>query len=192
MKFIGRNAELLLKNPAEPHCFRVHKDRIYYVSRRLMRMSTNFKRSDLLALGTCFARRGARGRRAAGGAPPPPARDGAPQAKITHSGKVHLQVTCLDHLAKHALHKVSKAGLGRITDAAPQYAGVVARPPAPRRAAAAAPTRRAQVLNLAETPLGFGVLAQPTEACKDLEPTANVVLHQADVGEYLRLEDTLF
>ena len=110
-------------------------------------------------------------------------------AKITHSGKIHLQITCLDHLAQHALHKVwlkpsaemaflygnnvSKAGLGRITDAAPQYAGVV-------------------VLNLQETPLGFGVLAQPTEACKDLDPTANVVLHQADVGEYLRLEETLF
>mmetsp|Transcript_23115 Transcript_23115/g.69247 ORF Transcript_23115/g.69247 Transcript_23115/m.69247 type:complete len:181 (+) Transcript_23115:295-837(+) len=164
MKFVGRNAELLLKNPQEPHCFRVHKDRIYYVSESLMRLSTNVARGDLLALGTCFA-------------------------KITHSGKVHLQVTCLDHLARHALHKVwlkpsaemaflygnnvTKGGLARITDAAPQYAGVV-------------------VLNLADTPLGFGVLAQPTEACRDLDPTANVVLHQADVGEYLRLEDTLF
>lgn len=48
------------------------------------------------------------------------------------------------------------------------------------------------VYNLQDTPLGFGVLAQPTDACKDLDPTANVVLHQADVGEYLRLEETLF
>merc|ERR1712091_445321 len=59
----------------------VHKGRIYYVSEKLMRMATNFKGSDLLAMGTCFA-------------------------KITHSGKIHLQITCVDHLAKHALHKV--------------------------------------------------------------------------------------
>ena len=164
MKFIGRNAELLLVNPEEPHCFRVHKDRIYYVSESLMRLATNIKRSDLLSVGTCVA-------------------------KITHSGKVHLQITALDLLARHALHKVwlkpsaemaflygnnvAKQGLGRITDGSPRYAGVV-------------------VLNLSDTPLGFGVLAQPTEACKDLDPTANVVLHQADVGEFLRLEDSLF
>ena len=43
-----------------------------------------------------------------------------------------------------------------------------------------------------DVPLGFGILAQPTAACKDLDPTASVVLHQADVGEYLRLESTLF
>jgi 60S ribosome subunit biogenesis protein NIP7 len=142
----------------------VHKGRVYYVSEQLMRMATNFKGHDLLALGTCFA-------------------------KITHSGKIHLQCTCLDHLAKHALHKVwlkptaensflygnhvTKQGLGRITDAAPQHGGVV-------------------VLNLQDVPLGFGILAQPTSACKDLDPTASVVLHQSDVGEYLRLESTLF
>ena len=38
--------------------------------------------------------------------------------------------------------------------------------------------------------LGFGAAAQPTEYCKDLEPTGNVVLHQGDVGEYLRSETT--
>ena len=40
-------------------------------------------------------------------------------------------------------------------------------------------------------PPGFGVAAQPTEYCKDLDPGANVVLHQGDVGEYLRVEDEL-
>ncbi|KAJ1444680.1 hypothetical protein M885DRAFT_626901 [Pelagophyceae sp. CCMP2097] len=164
MKFVGRNAEALLNNAKEPHCFRVHRERVYYVSETLMRHSTNIKRENLLALGTCFA-------------------------KITHSGKIHLQITALNHLAQHAIHKVwlkpnaemaflygnniTKAGLGRITDAAPQYAGVV-------------------IYNMQDTPLGFGVLAHPTEACKDLEPTQTVVLHQADVGEYLRVEDTMF
>ena len=68
---------------------------------------------------------------------------------------------------------ISKAGLGRITEGVPQYAGVV-------------------VYNMDDLPLGFGIAAQSTERCKDLEPTANVVLHQGDVGEYLRLEDEMF
>uniref|UniRef100_A0A7S3JT61 60S ribosome subunit biogenesis protein NIP7 homolog n=1 Tax=Aureoumbra lagunensis TaxID=44058 RepID=A0A7S3JT61_9STRA len=164
MKFVGKNIEKILKHPREAHCFRVQKDRIYYVSETLLKLSTNFARKQLLALGTCFA-------------------------KVTHSGRIHLQITCLDFLAEYSQHKVwlkanaemsflygnhvTKAGLGRITDAAPQYAGVV-------------------VYNLQNTPLGFGVLAHPTEKCKDLDPTANVVLHQADVGEYLRMEDTMF
>mmetsp|Transcript_17117 Transcript_17117/g.68910 ORF Transcript_17117/g.68910 Transcript_17117/m.68910 type:complete len:181 (-) Transcript_17117:42-584(-) len=164
MKFLGKNVEAILRHPTEPHCFRLHKDRIYYVSETLMKLATNFPRKQLMHLGTCFA-------------------------KITHSGRVHLQITCLDFLAEHCLHKVwlkptaemsflygnhvTKAGLGRITDGAAQYAGVI-------------------VFNMQDTPLGFGVLAHPTSKCKDLEPTANVVLHQADVGEYLRLEDQMF
>jgi hypothetical protein len=38
---------------------------------------------------------------------------------------------------------------------------------------------------------GFGVTAQSTLDCRKLDPTAIVVYHQTDVGEYLRDEDTL-
>lgn len=164
MKFVGKNVGKILQHPREPHCFRIQKDRIYYVSETVMKYATTIARKNLLALGTCFA-------------------------KITHSGRIHLQITCLDFLAQHAEHKVwlksnaemsflygnnvAKVGLARITDAAPQYAGVI-------------------VYNLQDLPLGFGVLAHPTEKCKDLDPTANVVLHQADIGEYLRNEDSMF
>lgn len=67
---------------------------------------------------------------------------------------------------------VQKSGLGRITENTPKYGGAV-------------------VYSMSDVPLGFGVAAQPTEYCKDLDPTAVVVLHQADVGEYLRVEDDL-
>jgi 60S ribosome subunit biogenesis protein NIP7 len=68
---------------------------------------------------------------------------------------------------------VTKSTLAKITENTPQYAGVI-------------------VYNIANIPLGFGIAAQPTEYCADLDPTGIVVLHQADIGEYLRVEDTLF
>lgn len=69
---------------------------------------------------------------------------------------------------------ITKSGLARMTENTPQYAGVV-------------------VYNMNDIPLGFGVAAQSTLHCQSLEPTGNVVLHQADIGDYLRgLEDDIF
>ena len=65
-------------------------------------------------------------------------------------------------------NNVPKSGLGRMTDEVPQYGGVV-------------------VLSMNDVPLGFGVAAQSTAQCKELEPTGNVVLHQGDIGE-VRIE----
>ena len=67
---------------------------------------------------------------------------------------------------------VPRAGLARITENTPQYGGVV-------------------VYNMANVPLGFGLASHATEMCRALEPTAHVVLRQADIGEYLREEATL-
>ena len=108
--------------------------------------------------------------------------------KFTKSKKFRLHVTCLDYVAQHAQYKVwlkpaaeqsflygnhvLKAGLGRITEDTPQYQGVV-------------------VLNMADVPLGFGTTAKSTAECRKLEPQGVVAFHQADVGEYLRDEDTL-
>jgi len=111
-----------------------------------------------------------------------------PCLAVTQTEKFHISITFLDYLAQYASYKVwvkpqsemgflygnniVKSGLGRMTEAIPQYAGVV-------------------VFSMTDIPLGFGVAAQPTEVCKDLDPGANVVLHQGDVGEYLRVEDEL-
>jgi len=94
-----------------------------------------------------------------------------------------------DYLAQYAKHKVwvkpngemsylygnhvLKAHLGRITENTPKYQGVV-------------------FFSMADVPLGFGVTAHSTQECRKLEPTAIVAFHQADVGEYLRSETTLF
>lgn len=163
-EYIGRNIERLINRSDERHCFRLVKDRVYYVSESVMKASVCVKRDNMLSLGTCFG-------------------------KFTKSGKFRLHVTSLDLVSQYATYKVwvkpsaemsflygnnvLKSGLSRITDAAPQFAGCV-------------------VYNMNDIPLGFGIVAQSTDKCKDLEPNGNVVLHQADIGEYLRVEDEMF
>lgn len=162
-KFIGKNIKALVERPDDPHCLRLQRNRVFYVREDLMRRATNVARDKLVALGTCIGR-------------------------FTHSGKFRLTIGALDILAQHAKHKVwvkpsaemqylygnhvMKSGLGRITEATPARTGVV-------------------VLSMSDVPLGFGVTARSTAECRATDPTAIVVFHQADVGEYLRAEDDL-
>lgn len=162
-KYIGRNIKYLIDRKDETYVFRLHKDRVYYVSEVLMRKATNVGRAELISLGTCFG-------------------------KFTKTRKFKLHITCLDYISQYAKYKVwvkpgaemsylyghniSKAGLGRITEDTPQYQGVV-------------------VYSMADVPLGFGVTAKSTQDCRKLDPTAVVCFHQADVGEYLREEGHL-
>ena len=76
-QYIGRNIKQLIDRPDEPHCFRLHKERVYYVSERVMRQATSIARDDLVALGTCFG-------------------------KFTKTKKFHLKISALDHLAQYA------------------------------------------------------------------------------------------
>ena len=45
---------------------------------------------------------------------------------------------------------------------------------------------------LATDPQGFGATARSTLDTRKLDPSGIVVFHQADVGEFLRDEDTMF
>ncbi|KAG9222675.1 hypothetical protein CCMSSC00406_0004589 [Pleurotus cornucopiae] len=148
----------------EPYCFRLHRDRVFYVSESSMRLGISVARPNLVSLGTCFG-------------------------KFSKSGKFKLHITSLDYIAKYAKYKVwikpngempylygnhiLKAHLGRITEDTPEHQGVV-------------------VYSMKDVPLGFGVTARSTVDTRKLDPTAIIVFHQADVGEYLRDEETLF
>ncbi|KAK9277738.1 hypothetical protein L1049_007285 [Liquidambar formosana] len=44
---------------------------------------------------------------------------------------------------------------------------------------------------MSDVPLGFGVAAKSTQECDKMDPNGIVVLHQGDIGEYLRMEDKL-
>lgn len=163
-QFIGPSISKLIERGDSPHTFRIIKNRVYYVSDMQLKLACNVGKDNLISCGVCFG-------------------------KFTKNLKFRLTVTCLDYLSQYAQNKVwvkpaaemtflygnnvTKAGLARITDGIPQYGGVV-------------------VYSMSDIPLGFGVAAQPTEYCRDLEPTGNVVLRQGDIGEYLREEDVLF
>ena len=166
-----KNIEHLIQNngkDGERHCFRLIKDRCYYISESIMKTATSISRDHLLHLGVCLGKFSKNGQR------------------------FRLHVTALEYLSRYAKYKVwvkpsaemsflygnhvVKSGLARLTENIPQYAGVV-------------------VYSMAtDIPLGFGVFApQSTDHAQQLDPTGNVVLHQADIGEYLRgLEDEMF
>ncbi|GFZ14009.1 60S ribosome subunit biogenesis protein [Actinidia chinensis var. chinensis] len=170
-KFTGNNLKNIVENPShegpEPdpgrYCFRMQKNRVYYVSESLVKRATNVKRDNLVSLGTQIG-------------------------KFTKGGKFHLTIQCLNLLAANAKHKVwlkptsemsflygnhvLKGGLGRITENIVPQDGVV-------------------VFSMADVPLGFGIAAKSTQDCRKMDPNGIVVLHQADIGEYLRTEDDL-
>ncbi|XP_012229416.1 60S ribosome subunit biogenesis protein NIP7 homolog [Linepithema humile] len=162
-KYIGSNVKHLIDRPDGIYCFREKKDRVYYVSQRILSLSNSVAPDNLLSLGTCFG-------------------------KFTKSGKFKLHITALHYMAPYAQHKIwvkssaeqqflyghhiTKSGLGRITEGTSQYQGVI-------------------VLSMNDLPLGFGVAAKSTTDCKHADPMATICFHQADIGEYIRSEDTL-
>jgi len=109
-KSIGRNIKLLLERKDEEYCFRLHKERVYYLPSRIMKKASNISRDALVGFGVCFG-------------------------KFTHTRKFRLHITALDYLAQYALYKVwakpsaemsylygnhlLKSGLGRITENTP-------------------------------------------------------------------------
>lgn len=131
---------------------------------RLCRLAETFNSKELICVGTCLGR-------------------------FTKSNKIILHITALHYLAPYAQYKVwvkpsfeqqflygqhiPKSGLGRITENASQYQGVI-------------------VYNMNDVPLGFGVLARSTADCKLAQPLATICFHQSDIGMYVRSEDTLF
>ncbi|KAL5111191.1 hypothetical protein TcWFU_000546 [Taenia crassiceps] len=127
------------------------------------RHARSLARKNLLSFGTCFG-------------------------KFSKSSKFRLHVTALPYLTPYAKYRIwlkpsaeqhflygqhiVKSGLTRISEDTPQYAGVI-------------------VMNVNDIPLGFGVAAKSTLQTKNTDPMAIVAFHQADIGEYIRNEETI-
>ena len=77
----GKNLVHLIEREDEPYCFRLQKDRVYYVSESTMRLGISVARDNLVSLGTCYG-------------------------KFSKSGKFKLHITALDYVAQYAKYKV--------------------------------------------------------------------------------------
>jgi len=160
----GKKSSSATADEGDRYVFRIQNSRVYYVRLTLANLAVSIARPNLLSLGTCLG-------------------------KFTKTGKFRLHITALDVIAPHARYKlwvkpngempflygghVAKAHVGRWSEDCPEHQGVV-------------------VLSMNDTPLGFGVTARGTAEARRLDPTGIVCFRQADVGEYLREEDTLF
>uniref|UniRef100_A0A2I3MIM1 60S ribosome subunit biogenesis protein NIP7 pre-PUA domain-containing protein n=1 Tax=Papio anubis TaxID=9555 RepID=A0A2I3MIM1_PAPAN len=86
-KYIGENLQLLVDRPDGTYCFRLHNDRVYYVSEKIMKLAANISGDKLVSLGTCFG-------------------------KFTKTHKFRLHVTALDYLAPYMVPSHSSLGDG--------------------------------------------------------------------------------
>lgn len=128
-----------------------------------MKLSTNIPKDKLISLGIILG-------------------------KFTKKKNFRLSIQCLPVLSDYALnkvwlkpssemsflygHHVPKAGVQKITQDISQYCGVV-------------------VFNTSDIALGFGITAQKSELLESMATTSAFILHQADIGEYLRDESRL-
>ena len=161
--YIGRNIEHLLSGGSVPYSFVLHNNRVFHAPERIVNIANSLPKSSLMSLGVCFG-------------------------KFSKKGNFKLHITALDAISKYSKNKVwlkqssemsflygnnvLKSGLSKITDSVDKYQGVV-------------------VMSVKDVPLGFGVAGRTTAECKDADPQSNIVLHQGDVGEYLRTEDEI-
>ncbi|VDP20907.1 unnamed protein product [Onchocerca flexuosa] len=161
--YIGSHVRSLIEREDAAYCFRLHKDRVYYCTETLMRKAACVSREPLLSFGTCLG-------------------------KFTKTKKFRMHITALDYIAPYAKCKIwvkpsaeqqflygnniLKSGMNRMTEGVGSHQGVV-------------------VYNMNDLPLGFGVTAKSTTECRRADLTSIVVLHQADLGEYIRNEAML-
>jgi 60S ribosome subunit biogenesis protein NIP7 len=156
--FLGDNLRYLIDREDEDHVFRLQEQKLYYMSKSVLDIAQLVGREQLVSAGTFLG-------------------------NYTKAGKIKLHITALPLLAKYAKFKVwvkpggeqvflygnnvLKTHVARMTEATPQYQGVV-------------------VYSMNDVPLGFGVTARSTEQSLHVQPHDVVVFNQADLGEYLR------
>merc|ERR1711939_932740 len=117
------------RHPEDPHVFRLHRSRVYYVRESILRQAISVPRANLISLGACLG-------------------------KFSKTEKFRLHVTALDVLGRYAKHKVwikgngempflygnhvVKAHVGKTSEDITEHQGVV-------------------VYSMNDMPLGFGV-----------------------------------
>ena len=74
---ISEDIKKLIDRPEENYCFRLHKERVFYVSEKLMKVAASTSHNNLESLGVCFG-------------------------KFTKSKKFMLNITALPYLSEYS------------------------------------------------------------------------------------------
>jgi len=161
--FIGTNVAKLIDRSDGTYCFRLHKERVFYAHQKLMQAACTVPGDALGSFGVCIG-------------------------KFTKSRKFRLHVTAVDYIAPYSKNKVwLKAG----SEQAYTFGNHVLKSGISRVSEEMEPNQGVIVLSHNDQPVGFGVSTKGTAACRTADPHVIMVLHQADVGEYLRSEEHL-
>ncbi|VEV58389.1 60S ribosome subunit biogenesis protein NIP7, putative [Plasmodium vinckei vinckei] len=162
-KFVGNNLLSMLSYNNEEYVLRLHRYNVHFVRADIAKQAESINKNSLISLGICIG-------------------------KITKANNFFLKITSLSLMSEFCIHKiwlkesgeknflfgnnVLKSHLLKISDNIRKGDGVI-------------------VLSMDDNPIGFGISIRNTQDIKLLNITDIVLIHQSDVGEYLRNETAL-
>lgn len=162
-KFLGNNLMNIMSYNNEDYVLRLNRMSVYYVRADVAKVAESVNKNALVSLGICLG-------------------------KFTKTHKFFLKVTALAFLQEFCIHKiwlkesgeksflygnnVLKSHLLKISDNIKKGDGVI-------------------VLSANDNPIGLGTAVRNTDDVRILNITDIIVVHQGDVGEYLRSEQTV-
>ena len=163
-RFIGDSAKVLLLRKDEEYVFRVIGSRVFYLPLRIEKLAQAIGQAQLLHAGVFVG-------------------------KLTHGGNFHLCLPALPLLEQFAPFRVylsktaeaafvygndvMRAQIAKITDGVPENAGVL-------------------VCDMDGNGLGFGTTTKSSVDALRSGLGAKIVIRQADIGEFLRNQDSMF
>ncbi|ANQ09426.1 60S ribosome subunit biogenesis protein NIP7-like protein [Plasmodium coatneyi] len=163
-KYVGNNLLSMLSYNNEEYVLRLHRSSVYFVRAELAKQAEAIiNKNSLISLGICLG-------------------------KFTKANNFFIKITSLSFLNEFCIHKiwlkesgeknflfgnnVLKSHLLKVSDNIKKGDGII-------------------VLSMNDSPIGFGISIRNTQDIKILNVTDIVLIHQGDVGEYLRSEATI-
>ncbi|CRG94864.1 large ribosomal subunit assembling protein, putative [Plasmodium gallinaceum] len=162
-KFVGNNLLSMLSYNNEEYVFRLHKSNVYFVRADVAKQAESINKKSLISLGICLG-------------------------KFTKANNFFIKITSISFLNEFCIHKiwlkesgeknflfgnnVLKSHLLKVSDNIKKGDGII-------------------VLSGNDNPIGFGISTRNTQEIKILNVTDTILIHQGDVGEYLRSESTI-
>ncbi|SPJ13028.1 large ribosomal subunit assembling protein, putative [Plasmodium sp. DRC-Itaito] len=162
-KFVGNNLLTMLSYSNEEYILRLHRSNVYFVRADVAKQAESLNKNSLISMGICLG-------------------------KFTKTNKFFIKITAISFLNQFCIHKiwlkesgeknflfgnnVLKSHLLKISDNIKKGDGIM-------------------VLSMNDNPIGFGISIRNTQDIKILNVTDTILIHQSDIGEYLRCETAI-